>query len=71
MTNLDNTTPCSGLGGCGHPLDEHRRIAGDSRTACTHKLSRSGRDISCACRRFKGVRSGSSVSKPLAVTYHG
>lgn len=54
---------CGGVAGCGHPAEEHKRIAGDSKTACTHKLSKGGRDITCSCRRFKGVRTRSSVSK--------
>lgn len=53
---------CSGLAGCGHPVSEHTRSAGDSRTACTHKLSKGGRNITCPCRRIKGVRAGSPVS---------
>lgn len=47
---------CGGLGGCGHPRGEHKRQAGDSRAACTHRLSKSGREITCCCRRFKGTR---------------
>jgi len=53
---------CGGLGGCGHPRNEHSRIAGDSVTACTHELSRSGRNITCSCRRFKGIRVDSTRS---------
>lgn len=55
---------CEGSGACGHPRREHKKNIEGFQAACTHKLSRSGREVACSCRRFKEVRTGSSVSKP-------
>jgi hypothetical protein len=62
---------CGGVAGCGHPKKEHSRVAGDSRTACAHQLSKGGRSITCSCRRFKAVRSSSSISGRAVTTAHG
>lgn len=67
----DETVPCQGPGGCGHPNGEHTRKVGEFRAACTHPLSKSGDRATCACLRFKGVRVVSPGSRTIVATSRG
>lgn len=69
--NPSGKTLCGGPSGCGHPLDEHTRQVDDSQVACTHQLSKSGGRATCACKRFKEIRVGSSGSRTAVGTGHG
>lgn len=53
---------CTGSTGCGHPWREHAdTYAKDPQSACRHKLAQ-GRST-CACTRFKGILTNSSVQE--------
>lgn len=66
---MDETALCEGPTGCGHPRSEHTKERADSHSACGHTLAH-GRGT-CACTRFKAIRTRSSDSKRGLEAIHG